>query len=141
MVLMLQKEVAQRIIGESKDPKKNKESILSISIKVYGIPKYIQTIPARYFEPQPKVDSAIILIEKISKRFFEEIDEESFFLLIKKAFSSKRKTLVNNLDYLPKNDLIKVFKKLNLSPKIRAENLSIEDWKNLYFELIPFPKN
>ncbi|MEI6057718.1 MAG: rRNA adenine dimethyltransferase family protein, partial [bacterium] len=75
MILMLQKEVAKRIVGEEsggngKKPKTIKESILSISVKAYGVPKYIVTVPARHFRPVPKVDSALILIDTISKTFF-----------------------------------------------------------------------
>jgi 16S rRNA (adenine1518-N6/adenine1519-N6)-dimethyltransferase len=66
MVLLVQKEVAKRIVAADK-----KESILSISVKAYGEPKYIDTVPKRFFRPIPKVDSAIILIDKISKKFFE----------------------------------------------------------------------
>lgn len=67
MVLLVQKEVAKRIVTTDK-----KESILSISIKAYGEPKYIDTVPKRFFRPIPKVDSAIILIDKIGKGFFKD---------------------------------------------------------------------
>ena len=135
MVLMVQKEVANRIVGE-KDAKKPKENILSLSIKVYGEPKYIKTVSAKHFSPQPKVDSAILLINNISKTFFEKIDEEKFFNLIHLAFSSKRKVLINNLStILPKNDLIQILELLNIPVKTRAEDLSMENWKNLYKSL------
>lgn len=72
VVVMLQKEVAKRITTT------NKESILSLSIKAYGQPKYIATVSAKNFSPQPKVDSAILLIDNISKDLFKNIDEQSF---------------------------------------------------------------
>jgi len=135
MVLMVQKEVANRIVGE-KDAKKPKENILSLSIKVYGEPKYIKTVSAKHFSPQPKVDSAILLIDNISKTFFKKIDEKKFFNLIHLAFSSKRKVLVNNLStILPKKDLIQILELLNIPAKTRAEDLSMENWKNLYKSL------
>ena len=65
MTLLVQKEVAKRIVSTDK-----KESILSLSVKVYGEPKYIKTVPARYFKPKPKVDSAILSVENISKDFY-----------------------------------------------------------------------
>ncbi len=94
MVVLVQKEVAQRIVARD-----NKESILSISVKAYGKPKYIETISKRFFSPSPKVDSAIIQIGNISKNFFTEnkIDKKKFFELIKLGFSSKRKMLIGNL--------------------------------------------
>jgi 16S rRNA (adenine1518-N6/adenine1519-N6)-dimethyltransferase len=72
MVLLVQKEVAKRIVAADK-----KESILSISVKAYGEPKYIDTVPKRFFRPIPKVDSAIILIDKISKEFFDNDQEKN----------------------------------------------------------------
>ena len=62
MVLMVQNEVAKRIVARDK-----KESILSISVKAYGEPKMIMKVPARYFSPSPKVDSAVILIKNFGK--------------------------------------------------------------------------
>ena len=78
MVLMLQKEVAKRIIGQLPNTHGRKllvtrESLLSISVKAYGTPKYIKTVPAGAFEPRPKVDSAILLIDNISRNFFYNI--------------------------------------------------------------------
>ena len=75
MILMVQREVAQRILGNSSGAKPNaskKESILSISVKAYGEPKMIMKVPARYFSPAPKVDSAIIAIKNISRKFFTQ---------------------------------------------------------------------
>lgn len=145
MVLMVQKEVAERIMARN-----GKESILSISVKVYGKPKIIKKVPAKYFSPQPKVDSAIILIGKISKDFFAEkfvplktvgkgnltgtkffgSVEKSFFDLVRRGFSSKRKMLKNNLGC---DEKILGFCKI--SEKARAEDLSLGDWGCLYKKL------
>ena len=65
MVLLIQKEVAERIVA-----KNDKESILSLSVKAYGTPKYIMKVHKRFFSPSPKVDSAIIAIINISKNNF-----------------------------------------------------------------------
>lgn len=65
MTLLLQKEVAHRIVAAG-----GKESILSISVKCYGTPRIIATVKAGAFYPPPKVDSAILTIEHISKEFF-----------------------------------------------------------------------
>lgn len=132
IVVLVQKEVAERIttstIGSSKI-KKGKESILSISVKVYGEPKYIQTVKAGCFFPPPKVDSAILLIDNISKdKFKNSIDENKFFELVKTGFAHKRKTLSSNLkDLVSKEKLIE----LGINEKERAENLSLEQWLEL----------
>ena len=152
MVLMIQKEVAERIVGAKRKAKRNfsrftlprsgagsdasqnfalpfsKESLLSISVKAYGCPEIIRYAPAGYFSPAPKVDSAVIKISGISKKFFQDIGEKKFFETVKKGFSQKRKMLINNLkaqkDY---------FTACNIGEKARAENLSLEQWKCLTF--------
>ncbi len=120
ITLLVQKEVAKRIVAAD-----GKESILSISVKAYGKPKYIKKVSARDFSPAPKADSAILSIEKISKDFFKNINEKGFFDLVKKGFSQKRKKLSNTLKGLVKP------KKSPVNLSLRAENLSLTDWKKL----------
>ncbi len=130
MVLMVQNEVAKRIVANDK-----KESILSISVKAYGNPKNIMKVSKKYFSPAPKVDSAIILIDNINKDLFkkEQIKEEDFWNIVHHGFAHKRKVLVNNLKEHGRQDLQlnKVFETLNLDKKIRAEDLSLENWIKL----------
>src|SRR3989339_2045516 len=150
MVLMIQKEVAERIVGAKRKAKRNfsrftlprsgagsdasqnfvlpssKESLLSISVKTYGRPEIIRKVSAGYFFPAPKVDSAVIKISGISKNFFQDIGEKKFFETVKKGFSQKRKMLINNLK-AQKDD----FTACNIDEKARAENLSLEQWKCL----------
>ena len=124
MVLMVQHEVAKRIIAQNK-----KESILSISVKAYGEPKMIMKVPARYFSPAPKVDSAIIKINNISRKLFEENSqgqslqnfEEKFWEIIHAGFAHKRKKLSGNLKNILKNNFKEIKDK-------RAEDLSLSDW-------------
>ena len=91
-------------------------------------PEIIRKVPAGYFSPAPKVDSAVIKISGISKKFFQDISEKKFFETVKKGFSQKRKMLINNLK-AKKDD----FTACNIGEKARAENLSIEQWKCLTF--------
>ncbi len=125
MVLLVQKEVADRITGHNTLKKPLKESILSLSVKVYGQPHYIATVKKGSFNPPPKVDSAILLIDKISKDFFihNKINEVDFFNLIKKGFKSKRKLLKSNLEI---TEGILTQNKIN--PLARAEDLSLDKW-------------
>jgi 16S rRNA (adenine1518-N6/adenine1519-N6)-dimethyltransferase len=117
IILMVQKEVAQRITA--KPPHMN---ILSIAVQFYAEPKIIDYVLKNSFFPVPKVDSAII---KIIPKQIPEIDTEKFFTLIKKGFSAKRKMLKNNI---PEANL----KKAGLNPGVRAENLSIDNWMKIY---------
>lgn len=125
MVLMVQHEVAKRIIA--RDPRRggasNKESILSISVKAYGEPKMVMKVPARYFSPAPKVDSAVIAIKNISRKNFKNKEsEEKFWEIVKKGFAHKRKKLSGNLRGVVKNEILNTF------GQKRAEDLSLVDW-------------
>lgn len=134
VVMLVQKEVAERIIAAD-----GKESILALSVKVFGTPEIIQEVPAASFDPPPKVDSAILRISAITRDFFQNISEDAFFSLIKRGFGQKRKTLANNLDTDPrfeKEQAQEAIKKADLRPTIRAEKLSLSDWKQLYGILI-----
>ncbi len=125
IVLMVQKEVADRIIARD-----GKESILSMSVKAYGTPFYVKKVSARYFSPKPKVDSAVILINNISKDTFKnKSDEQEFFKLMKTGFSHKRKTLLNNLsDFYEKQKTTEALNNCDISLKERAEKLNTKDW-------------
>lgn len=131
-VLMVQKEVAERIVA-----KDDKESILSISVKAYGTPHYIKTVKAGSFFPVPNVDSAILSIDNISKDFFEGFSEKDFFNLLHAGFKSKRKKLSSNLSPLiSKEKVTGGFETLNIDPNTRAEDVSINTWKQLAQKLL-----
>lgn len=125
MTLLVQKEVAERIIARDK-----KESILSISVKAYGIPEYVMKVSRNYFSPAPKVDSAILHISNISKDFFKNFNEEDFFFVVKKAFQFKRKNIYNNLKDSFSNT-ISVLDDLNIKKTDRAEDLGLEIFAEL----------
>ena len=132
LVIMVQKEIADRIIARN-----NKENLLSLSVKAYGTAKKIMKVEKENFSPKPKVDSAILLIDDISKDFFKEIGEEKFFEIIKTGFAHKRKMLIANLkEKYGQNDLLKIFQNLKILEKARSEDLKLSDWKGLVKELI-----
>ncbi len=132
MILMLQKEVAQRIVA-----KPSKMSLLAVSVQFYAKAKIVRFVPSNAFWPQPKVDSAVIKI-KLENGFQDKIKKESerdFFRLVKFGFSAKRKMLKNNLSgcyQIPQEKVIKIIKKAGLDTKVRAQELSIYDWNKLF---------
>ncbi len=135
MVLLVQKEVAERIVARDK-----KESILSVSIKAYGEPKYIMTVGKKFFSPPPKVDSAIILISNISKKNLPSKNfEVLFFEILKAGFAHKRKFVFSNIskNFKEKDKLSEIFNNLKISPSARAENLDTRIWINLAKKIYP----
>ncbi len=134
MTLLVQYEVARRICVENPHTgcgNFGKESILSLSVKAYGEPKYIMKVHKRFFSPSPKVDSAIISINNISNKSFKNKEEEnSFFRLIKSGFIHKRKVLRKNLEEIEKDTtkIDKIFSELEIDSKIRAEDVPFIKW-------------
>jgi len=131
MILMIQKEVAQRVIA--KPPKMN---LLAISVQFYANAKIISYVSKNCFWPIPKIDSAII---KITPNKKYDIDPNLFFKVVKAGFSHPRKQLVNNLITLKflngvKLDKYKVTEWLlnnKLKPIQRPETLYVSDWIKL----------
>jgi len=132
MVLLVQKEVAERVVA-----KNGKESLLSLSVKVYGTPKYIKTVKSGSFTPPPKVDSAILLIENISRDFFGEntsraTTEEKFFGVLHAGFAHKRKQLFGNLKTVFEETVLQEkMEHCGIQKNARAEDLSVNVWKCL----------
>lgn len=125
LAIMVQKEVAQRIVAEKST--KN-YGALSVVCQFHADCKIKKIVSKKMFFPVPKVDSAFILIQKTKNFNFE------YSNLIKTAFAMRRKTLINNLinGYsVSKQELSNIFEKLNLNENVRAENLSPEQFFNL----------
>ena len=122
MTLMIQKEVAERIMARD-----GKESLLSISVKAYGEPKILFRVSRGNFYPPPKVDSAVITIKNISRKTFIEnnINEDEFWEIIRTGFAHKRKKLSSNL----KSSMSKTG--LDILGNKRAEELTLKDWIDL----------
>jgi len=118
MVLLVQKEVATRIAAKDK-----KESLISISVKIYGVPRYVKSVPAKYFSPAPKVDSAILSVEHITSPFHTDREQKKFFTVARKGFAHKRKLLRGNLGCETS-----IFETCNIPQKARAENLTVDNW-------------
>ncbi len=138
IVLMIQKEVAERIIAQP--PKMN---LLSASVQFYAKPEIICYVPRTAFYPEPKVDSAVIKITplpaKILKQNLGGQTPQSFFKVIKAGFKQPRKLLINNLSKnlsIKRDVLQKIFIQLNMPLNTRAQNLSIKEWISLSSLLI-----
>jgi 16S rRNA (adenine1518-N6/adenine1519-N6)-dimethyltransferase len=128
MVLLVQKEVAERICAPAGDL-----SILALSVLLYGEPALIAGVPRASFYPAPKVDSAVLRIARIGRRCEEE-DCKRLLRLVKIGFAAKRKKLTNNLAagfQWEKGAVENLLKTVDISPAARAQDLSLEDWFRL----------
>ncbi len=148
MVLMLQKEVAERIAARP-----GKMSLLAVSVQFYAKPEILEIVPRNNFWPAPEVDSAIIKLEVRSKKLgvhpvksqsreseigasldseaFNRVNEKEFFRLVKIGFSARRKMLKNNLAngyHISHKEAENWLKKAGFDLKIRAQELSVADW-------------
>lgn len=144
MTLMVQKEVAERIVAK---PNGKDYGILTLVCNFFADTEMIMIVSKDCFFPKPKVDSAVVHFSK-HKEFLDEknkidfingkssYDEENdkIFKLIKASFAQRRKKLLNSLSNAgyDKNLLATAFSKLKLDENVRAENLSLLDYKNLY---------
>ena len=127
MTLLVQKEVAERIA------RAKKESLLSLSVKAYGVPKYQFTVPRGAFVPAPNVDSAVLSIFNIQNdAFLLKEAEERFFSLLHAGFAHKRKLLARNLESVSSQTLIRgAFSSASIPEKARAEDLKLSHWQSL----------
>jgi 16S rRNA (adenine1518-N6/adenine1519-N6)-dimethyltransferase len=135
IVLMIQKEVAQRIIRNP--PKMN---LLAASVQFYAKPEIICYVPKTAFFPKPKIDSAVIKITPIkTKENTNKILTKKIFKIIKAGFKQPRKLLINNLAInlkIEKENIKKAYQCLNIPLKSRGQNLSLNEWASLSLLLI-----
>jgi 16S rRNA (adenine1518-N6/adenine1519-N6)-dimethyltransferase len=126
LVFLVQKEVAQRIAREKK------ESILSLSVKAYGAPRYVKTVPAGAFNPPPKVDSAVVAIDEVSRNNFADAKhEKKFFELVRAGFAQKRKLLKRNLEPLLGKKAPELLQTAGILENARAEDVALAQWLTL----------
>jgi 16S rRNA (adenine1518-N6/adenine1519-N6)-dimethyltransferase len=131
LVFLVQKEVATRIARDKK------ESLLSLSIKVFGTPTYICTVKKGHFTPPPAVDSAIIAIHGISKEKLNGLDQARFFEILHLGFGQKRKQLLGTLGQrFPKEVVSARLSDLKLPQTVRAEDIDVNTWVSLVFHLL-----
>ena len=131
ITVMVQKEVAERL---SAVPGKNNTGAIKYTIWYYTEPEIILEVPKESFVPSPKVDSAVLKLNVLKSPSVDIENEELFFKVIKAGFMQKRKTLLNSLsnsNIASKDILEKMLINLNIDLKIRAENLSLNDFKNI----------
>lgn len=132
MVIMMQKEVADRIVAT---PGGKTYGALSIACQFFCETNYVTTVPRTVFQPQPKVDSAVLRLDR-RKELPWEIGaggRELFFKVVRAGFNMRRKTLLNALSAMgiDKTDLKNILKSVEIDPSRRAETLSIQEFARI----------
>lgn len=128
-VLLVQKEVAQRIAAPAGDM-----SILAISAQLFAEARLGDIVPAELFTPPPKVDSQVIILETRAAPLISPEEEKKFFRIVKAGFSAKRKKLRSSLSGglgISKQEVEQLLKTAAISPDSRAEDLTLDQWKQL----------
>ena len=146
MVVLLQKEVAEKIIGQD-----HKMGLLSVAVQLHGQPEIVAFVPKEAFFPQPQIESAIVKIKPykeglspevlavLKKNGQKQFNEIKFWQLVKIGFSAPRKQMHNNLAagyHLPTAQIKAILEKNNLIETVRAEDLSLKDWACLYLNFV-----
>lgn len=126
MTLMLQKEVAERIVALVP-----KMSLLAVSVQYYAKARIVSEVARGDFWPAPEVDSAVVRIDLEGKR---KGDAREFFRIVKIGFSQKRKMLKNNLAnglHIGQDEACELVVSAGLGERVRAQELSIGDWERV----------
>ncbi len=127
LALMVQREVADKILAEPGD---EAWGPLSILCRFLCEPRLALEVPAKMFTPPPKVDSAFVVLPLRDKPAVEVKDREMFFRVANAAFALRRKTMVNNLCAsfrMDREEALRVMAEAGLDEKIRGEKLTLED--------------
>ncbi len=128
-VMLVQKEVAERMAAGPGDM-----SVLAVMAQFYAQVSLGIIVTADKFDPPPKVDSRVVILNHRGKPLFEDIDVKQFFKVVKAGFGEKRKTLRNSLSGglgLSKTESEELLHKAGIKPETRAQELSLEQWRGL----------
>ncbi len=130
ITVLIQREVAERICT-----KPGRMSILAVAIQFYGMPEIKELVSPMAFFPSPKVYSAILKIKVFKEPIFENVNTKVFFRLVRTGFGEKRKMLSNSMSGglgIEKEDAEKLLRGAGVEPMLRAERLSLDDWRRIY---------
>jgi dimethyladenosine transferase len=142
ITVMIQKEVADRMRSK---PKTKDYGALALAVQFYSKPEVIAEVSKNCFIPRPKVSSSVIKLTKFEKPPINVKNEKFMFKVIRAAFNQRRKTLQNALSTLDikikKEELLEIFKELNLEEKVRGEALTLDEFARLADRLYEISKN
>lgn len=133
LVLLVQKEVAERICAPAGD---SRRGLLTLMVETAGNASVVQNVPKMAFWPAPEVQSAVLHIRLAPK--MEKADREAILKLAQHAFAGKRKQLPNALAaglHMKPTEVRALLEALHINPTHRAEALTIDEWLRLTREI------
>ena len=133
LTVMVQKEVAQRMQA---GPGTKDYGALSLAVQFYAEPYIVANVPPNCFMHRPKVGSAVICLTRYKDMPVKVKNEQLMFSIIRASFNQRRKTLQNGINnsstlHFSKEQVVDALDKMGLSPKIRGEALSLEQFARL----------
>ncbi len=132
IILMVQYEVAQRLVASENSPSKQ-YGLLSILAQFYADVEIIKKVPSKSFYPRPKVDSALVKLNVRKTPLVELSDYKFFRRVLKASFASRRKNIKNCLVNagFDKNAVFETLESMKISENTRGESLSIQTFGEL----------
>ncbi|WP_422486773.1 16S rRNA (adenine(1518)-N(6)/adenine(1519)-N(6))-dimethyltransferase RsmA [Gudongella sp. DL1XJH-153] len=132
--VMVQKEVADRMVAK---PHTKEYGSLTLFVGFYTEPQIMMKVPKTVFMPQPKIDSSVIKLK--IRETLPDTNRDSYFKLVRAAFSKRRKTLINALSTYgleaDKEEIREALKRVNIEETVRGEDLEMDDYVRLAREL------
>lgn len=133
ITVMVQKEVAMRMQA---GPGTKDYGALSLAVQYYAEPYLAANVPPNCFMPRPNVGSAVIRLTRYAEPAVKAKDEKLMFALIRASFNQRRKTLQNGLNNsqelsFTKEQIAEAIEKMGLSPSVRGETLTLEQFAKL----------
>ncbi|MFA7309112.1 MAG: 16S rRNA (adenine(1518)-N(6)/adenine(1519)-N(6))-dimethyltransferase RsmA [Patescibacteria group bacterium] len=131
IVLMIQKEVGERMVAGSGDM-----NLLALSVQLFAQVKVLFGVSKVAFSPAPRVDSVVVSIIPKPVSILDSNDIEDFFIITRSVFQNKRKMIANPLAQvldIEKTSVYDILKSISIDPDIRPQELSVEQWVELFY--------
>ena len=130
LVVMVQKEVAERIVAGS-----GRRSYLAVAVQSVGGARAVRVVPPGAFFPRPKVDSAVLRLDPLEHPLVEDILRPAFLKLVLAGFAQPRKQLANSLAQglgVTKRDASALLTRASIAPDRRPQDLELLEWRALF---------
>jgi 16S rRNA (adenine1518-N6/adenine1519-N6)-dimethyltransferase len=127
--LVVQKEVAERWTAPTS------ASVATVAVQVFAVPTYVMTIPASAFEPQPRVDSALVTMEVLDRPAVDVDDHSAFLRFVEAVFQQRRKQLAGTLGRMHdigSSEAAARLREAGVEPERRPQTLSLAEWEKIY---------